>query len=92
LEARYGEPATAMTSVEVARLVKAHEPDLRAAATAREVLSRADLVKFARSKPDAAEGPDDVGRVRALVHATTPSFHDAASAPTAAPAAGGTPR
>jgi len=93
LEARYGEPATAMTSVEVARLVKAHETDLRAAATVREVLGRADLVKFARSKPDAAEGPDDVGRVRALVRATTPSLNDAAPGSAAAPAgAGGAPR
>ncbi|NNN07506.1 MAG: hypothetical protein HKL90_16575 [Elusimicrobia bacterium] len=85
LEARYGEAATAMTSAEVARLVKAREPDLRASATAREVLSRADLVKFARIKPSATEGPDDVGLVRALIHATTPT--DAARVPAAATAA-----
>ncbi len=78
LEARYGEAATAMTSAEVARLVKSREPDLRASATAREVLSRADLVKFARIKPSASEGPDDVGLVRALISATTPK--DAARA------------
>jgi hypothetical protein len=81
LEARYGEPASAMTSVEVARLVRAKEPDLRAAATVREVLGRADLVKFARSKPDASEGPNDLGLVRALILATTPAAADAAAAP-----------
>jgi hypothetical protein len=87
LETRYGEPATAMTSAEVARLVKAHEPDLRASATAREVLTRADLVKFARSRPDASEGPNDVGLVRALVRKTTPALMDAAPAPAASEAA-----
>jgi hypothetical protein len=78
LEARYGEPASAMTSVEVARLVKSREPDLRASATVRELLGRADLVKFARIKPDPAEGARDLGLARAVVRATTPAATDAA--------------
>lgn len=81
LEARYGEPATAMTSGEVARLVRGRETDLRVGATVREVLQRADLVKFARTKPDPSEGPRDAGLVLAVVDATTP-------APLAAPAEG----
>jgi hypothetical protein len=72
LEARYAEPASAMTSVEVARLVKDKEPDLKAAAIVRELLSRADLVKFARIKPSPDEGPRDAGLVREVVLATTP--------------------
>ncbi len=72
LEARYAEPASAMTSVEVARLVKTKEPDLKVAASVRELLSRADLVKFARTKPGPDEGPRDAEAVRAVVRATTP--------------------
>jgi hypothetical protein len=72
LEARYAEPASAMTSVEVARLVKAKEPDLKAATLVRELLSRADLVKFARIKPGPGDGPGDAGLVREVVRATTP--------------------
>ena len=71
LEARYGEPATAMTSVEVARLVKAKQPDLKISAAVRELLQRADLVKFARFKPAADEGPTDAVRVLEIVRATT---------------------
>lgn len=73
LEARYGEPATAMTSVEVARLMKARLPDLKAAGVVRELLNRADLVKFARIKPDAEDGPRDARSVLEIVRATTPN-------------------
>ena len=73
LEARFGAPASAMTSVEVARLVKERLPDLRASAVARDLLSRADLVKFARIKPDAGDGPRDLESARGLVKATTPA-------------------
>jgi hypothetical protein len=72
LEARYGEPATAMTSVEVARLVKAKQPDLKAAAIVRELLQRADLVKFARIKPGPDDGPNDARSVLEIVRTTTP--------------------
>jgi len=72
LEARYGEPASAMTSVEVARLVKSREPDLKASAAVRELLGRADLVKFARFKPAADEGPRDIQTTLGVVRATTP--------------------
>jgi len=71
LEARYDEPATAMTSGEVASLVRGREADLRVGATVRTVLQRADLVKFARTKPDPAEGPRDAELVLAVVDATT---------------------
>ena len=73
LEARYGEPATAMTSVEVARLVKAKQPDLKAAAIVRELLQRADLVKFARIKAGPDDGPNDARSLLEVVRATTPS-------------------
>lgn len=71
LEERWAVPATAMTSGEVARLVKARA-DLATAATVRELLERADLVKFARLKPGAQDGPNDVERVRRFVFATSP--------------------
>jgi hypothetical protein len=79
LEARYAEPASAMTSVEVARLVKAKEPDLKAATIVRELLSRADLVKFARIKPEPGDGPRDADLVRDVVRATTPQDQAAAA-------------
>ena len=82
LEARYDEPATAMTSVEVARLVKAKQPDLKASAVVRELLQRADLVKFARIKPDPDDGPNDARSVLDIVRATTPN----ASVPAGEPA------
>ena len=72
LEARYAEPATAMTSVEVARLVKDKQPDLKASAVVRELLQRADLVKFARIKPGPDDGPSDARSVLEIVRATTP--------------------
>lgn len=72
LEARYGAPATAMTSAEVARLLRDRHGDLAAAARARAALERADLVKFARAKAGPGDGPDDARLVRELVRATTP--------------------
>ncbi len=81
LEARYGQPATAMTSPEVARLIKARAENLALAASAREVLARADLVKFARIAPGSAEGPEDLARTRELVRATTPRDAERLAAP-----------
>ncbi|MDX6769965.1 MAG: hypothetical protein SF051_10565 [Elusimicrobiota bacterium] len=78
LEERWGVPATAMTTVEVSRLVKARA-DLDAASEVRALLERADLVKFARVTPLAQDGPKDLERARRFVFATT----------TRAPAAGG---
>jgi hypothetical protein len=72
LEARYAEPALAMTSIEVARLVKSKEPDLKTSAIVRELLQRADLVKFARIKAGADDGPNDAAQVLAVVRTTTP--------------------
>lgn len=72
LERRFGEPATAMTSVEVARMLKARGDDLSVSASARELLLRADLVKFARIRPGADDGPRDAAAARVLVRATTP--------------------
>ncbi len=79
LEARYGEPATAMTSVEVARLMKAKQPDLKAAGVVRKLLQRADLVKFARIKPEPGDGPNDARSVLDVVRATTPRAPTAAA-------------
>lgn len=72
LEARYGQPVTAMTSVEVERLVKARAQDLQIGGSVRELLSRADLVKFAKAKPGAEEGPRDADLALNLIKATTP--------------------
>jgi hypothetical protein len=72
-----------MTSVEVSRLVKSRQPDLKASAVVRELLNRADLVKFARIKPEPEDGPRDARSVLEIVRATTPS-----AAATAAAAAG----
>lgn len=67
LEARYGKPATAMTSAEVARLVKARAHDLRVGGSVRELLNRADLVKFARAKAAPDEGPRDADLARSVI-------------------------
>lgn len=72
LEARWGEPATAMTSAEVARLVKKRGDDLKIASAVRELLGRADMVKFARVQPGAADGPKDVELALTVIRATTP--------------------
>lgn len=72
LEARYGAPVTAMTSVEVERLVKARARDLQIGGGVRELLTRADLVKFARAKPGPEEGPRDADLALGLIKATTP--------------------
>ncbi len=75
LEARYGEPVTAMTSVEVERLVKARAQNLQIGGGVRELLSRADLVKFAKAKPGPEEGPRDADLALGLIKATTPRVY-----------------
>lgn len=72
LEARYGKPVTAMTSVEVERFVKARSQDLQIGGSVRELLTRADLVKFAKAKPGPEEGPGDADLALNLIRATTP--------------------
>lgn len=71
LEERWGVPATAMTSGEVSRLVKARA-SLQESSAVRPLLERADLVKFARQRPDAGDGPRDLEEVRRFVSATSP--------------------
>jgi hypothetical protein len=71
LEERWGVPATAMTSGEVARLVKARAT-LKEAGVVRPLLERADLVKFARQTPQPGDGPRDLEEVRRFVFATSP--------------------
>jgi len=78
LEARYGEPVTAMTSVEVERLVKERARDLQIGGSVRELLTRADLVKFAKAKPGPEEGPRDAELALSLIKATTPKVYAAA--------------
>lgn len=77
LEARYGQPVTAMTSVEVERLVKARAQDLQIGGGVRELLTRADLVKFAKAKPGADDGPRDADLALGLIKATTPTVYAA---------------
>jgi hypothetical protein len=72
LEARYGEPVTAMTSAEVERVVKARAQDLQIGGSVRELLTRADLVKFAKAKPAPEEGPRDADLAVTVIEATTP--------------------
>ncbi len=72
LEARYLKPVTAMTSAEVARLVKARAQDLQIGGKVRELLTRADLVKFAKAKPGPEEGPRDADLALTVIKATTP--------------------
>jgi len=47
----------------------------------RELLQRADLVKFARIKPDPDDGPNDARSVLDVVRATTPRAPAAAGEP-----------
>ena len=77
LEARYGEPVTAMTSVEVERLVKTRAQSLQIGGEVRELLSRADLVKFAKARPGAEEGPRDADIALGVIKATTPRNYSA---------------
>jgi hypothetical protein len=77
LEARYGEPVTAMTSAEVERVVKARAQDLQIGGSVRELLTRADLVKFAKAKPSPDEGPRDADLALSVVAATTPREYGA---------------
>lgn len=77
LEARYGEPVTAMTSVEVERLVKKRAQDLQVGGQVRDLLTRADLVKFAKAKPAPEEGGRDADLALGVVHATTPPDYTA---------------
>lgn len=70
LEERWSVPATAMTSGEVARLVKARA-SLELAGSVRELLERADLVKFARLKASPLDGPKDLEKVRRAVFSTS---------------------
>lgn len=72
LEARYGQPVTAMTSVEVERLVKERAQSLQTGGAVRELLARADLVKFAKAKPGPEEGPEDADLALSVIKATTP--------------------
>ncbi len=72
LESRYGQPVTAMTSVEVARLVKTRAQSLQTGGAVRELLSRADLVKFAKAKPGVEEGPQDADLALSVIKETTP--------------------
>lgn len=72
LEARYGQPVTAMTSAEVSRLVRERAQSLQTGGAVRELLSRADLVKFAKAKPGAEEGPGDADLALSVIKATTP--------------------
>lgn len=72
LESRYGQSVTAMTSVEVERLVKSRAQSLQTGGKVRELLARADLVKFAKAKPGAEEGPEDADLALAVIKATTP--------------------
>jgi len=76
LEARYRESVTAMTSVEVARLVRKRS-DLQLSGSVRDLLARADLVKFAKAKPGPDEGPRDADLALAVIKATTPVDYDA---------------
>ena len=70
LEERWAVPATAMTSGEVARLMKARAT-LELAGSVREFLERSDLVKFARLKASPLDGPKDLEKVRRVVFSTT---------------------
>lgn len=81
LEARYGEHVTAMTSVEVARLVKTRAQDLQLGGSVRELLSRADLVKFAKARPGAEDGERDAELALELIKATTPRDYAAEKTP-----------
>jgi|CXWL01.1.fsa_nt_gi hypothetical protein len=74
LEARYAQPVTAMTSAEVARLVKTRANDLRVGGAVRELLSRADLVKFARAKSASDEGRRDADLALSVIKDTSPQY------------------
>lgn len=79
LEARYEKPATAMTTPQLALFLRG-ETNLDTSRLVREMLQRADLAKFARTRPEADEGPRDLSLVRKIVLETTPVENDAPAA------------
>lgn len=84
LERRFGVPATRLTSAELQRHLRQAEVDRGVALRLRELLERADLVKFAKITPDAGWGPADLASSRGMVQETTPQpLEPAAGAPTA---------
>lgn len=72
LERRFSLPATKLTSTELVRQLKIAELDRAVTSLVKELLSRADLVKFAKVSPEPEWGTRDVAAVRQLVSLTAP--------------------
>ncbi|MBI5631144.1 MAG: hypothetical protein HY921_09710 [Elusimicrobia bacterium] len=72
LERRCRVPATRLTSSELFRHLRQAELDRGVVQALKEGLSRADLVKFAKTRPDQDWGPADLAAARRIVHETAP--------------------
>lgn len=83
LDGRFGLGAAHSTTYELSRQMRRAEIDRQAAAAVKEIFDRADLVKFAKTKPDEESGPRDIGLAREAVRQTSPQ--DAALAAPATP-------
>lgn len=72
LEGRFAFGATRMTTTELARILRQLEVDRETAHVLRGLLERADLVKFARLRPDASQGQEEIDQGLAFVRGTAP--------------------
>ncbi len=72
LERRYGMPATRLTTSELYREMRQVELDRPLTALFKDILDRADLVKFAKIAPETDWGGKDVVGARSFIAQTTP--------------------
>ncbi|MBI4386169.1 MAG: hypothetical protein HY551_02185 [Elusimicrobia bacterium] len=72
LERRFGIPAPLLTTGDVLRQMREAELDRAAVGGSRELLERADLVKFAKFSPDTAQRTQDIQSAVRFVQATAP--------------------
>jgi hypothetical protein len=84
---RYGIPAMDLTTAEIVATLRPHHVDARQVELVGELLSEADLVKFARFTPPAAQVHAAVQRARHIVDVTRPATEAGIGRPHAASAA-----
>ncbi|HVC08826.1 MAG TPA: hypothetical protein VNH15_02665 [Elusimicrobiota bacterium] len=72
IERRFGFAAPQMTTVEISRALRQADLDRGIPGRLKEVLDRADLVKFAKIPPEPEWGPADIVSAIQIVRDTTP--------------------
>ncbi len=72
LDGRFGIPAPHLTTPELSRHLRQAELDRGIAAPVKDMFDRADLVKFAKIRPEQGAGPKDIEEARRVVRESTP--------------------